>query len=702
MPATFSRVKDWIAEILTYEDLNAEIDNILENLEPQGIGDYSENLGEMQLVTDPYPGGTPSLPNSLAEEIRRLRFQILAILGPDADFWYENPSITLSILTDLAYGQGLPDSRLEAGEFTDIVPDGASNEATISEDIVFWVEGVSYQPAGPISVTGLTAAPGSNNTCLVNDTAAADQHSTTYASEHGTVIPVDTVGSEISSRINTLQAFKINNGSTTEYFIAEYVNDATLGTCLTRGRRGMFFDSVGAPISRIAYSNNDTITLCRLAWVFVTTSFTPLVSYSAPIYSFDTPPSPNIGDLWFDLTTTNWKLYSPSGWELSAATYVGMVVIDGSNAVAARLADPFRFYGDQNEVDIEVTPGSVAEIRQKNLQGKLNVYSRVYNFGYYNKTWSTASDLVTGSVANNTTYYVYVKDDGDCVLDTIAPHERRGDLGGYYYPTEKWRCLGYCTTNGSAQLLPATIVSFSRMKERNFFSNGIPSNTTGTAGHKLFSQGTTGSPTWASGVPTVQKFTSGSGTYTTPTNCLWIEVEMVGAGGGGGGSLSAGGTGGNTTFGTTLLVANGGAGGGNATNAGNIGGTASLGTGPVGNALQGGSGQNPPSSATNVNNYGGNGGASALGGAGLGGGPGGPGAAGPSNAGGGGGGAGGSAAGTGACGGGGSGGYIKAIITSPLATYAYAVGAAGAAGGAGGGWAGGAGGSGIIIVTEHY
>jgi hypothetical protein len=90
--------------------------------------------------------------------------------------------------------------------------------------------------------------------------------------------------------------------------------------------------------------------------------------------------------------------------------------------------------------------------------------------------------------------------------------------------------------------------------------------------------------------PTVQKFTSGSGTYTKPNNATYIRVRMVGGGAGGNGSGNAttygvGGAGGNTTFGSSLLVANG-AGVNSLQNAGTPG-TASLGTGPVGTALSG-------------------------------------------------------------------------------------------------------------------
>lgn len=207
-------------------------------------------------------------------------------------------------------------------------------------------------------------------------------------------------------------------------------------------------------------------------------------------------------------------------------------------------------------------------------------------------------------------------------------------------------------------------------------------------------------------VPTIQKFLSGSGTYTTPSSCIYIKVKMVGAGGGGGGSTAttgavAGGAGGNTTFGTALLVANGGNGGGAGNSgggggSGGTGGTASLGTGPIGNAVSGGQGQSGYNASATPGPIGAS---SPFGGAGSSaGGAGGSGTSAATNSGSGGGGGGGTA-GQGA-GGGGSGGYIDCVITSLLTTYAYAIGAAGTAGT--GTSAGGAGGSGIIIVEEYY
>lgn len=215
--------------------------------------------------------------------------------------------------------------------------------------------------------------------------------------------------------------------------------------------------------------------------------------------------------------------------------------------------------------------------------------------------------------------------------------------------------------------------------------------------------------------PTVQTFTSGSGTYTTPTGVSFIKVRMVAGGGGGGGSAGGGntnggdgGSGGNTTFGTSLLSCiGGGAGGGNSQTGGSAG-TASLGTGPIGSTLNGGVGQGGAITAVaNITTRGGDGGVSFFGGSATGGqGDATAGSSGQVNTGSGGGGAS-TAQSSGsvnkAGGGGGAGGFLEAIINAPEATYAYAVGAGGTQGSAGTlGAAGGAGGSGYIEVYEFY
>lgn len=208
--------------------------------------------------------------------------------------------------------------------------------------------------------------------------------------------------------------------------------------------------------------------------------------------------------------------------------------------------------------------------------------------------------------------------------------------------------------------------------------------------------------TVAYAIPTIQKFTSGSGTYTLPTNPspLYIRVIMVGGGGGGGGAEGAAATGTagiDTTFGSNTAGGGGGGASGGGTNGSGAGGAPSLAAGFSGIASYGG----PGGSGSNVSTVAsGAGGSSAIGGGGAAIGAGGNnGINAPANSGGGGSGASGASATLGSYGGGG-GAYINAINTSPASTYAYNVGSGGAGGT--GGKSGGNGGSGVIVVEEYY
>ena len=208
--------------------------------------------------------------------------------------------------------------------------------------------------------------------------------------------------------------------------------------------------------------------------------------------------------------------------------------------------------------------------------------------------------------------------------------------------------------------------------------------------------------------PQFTKLTSGTGTYTTPTGATYLTVEMVGGGGGGGGSnttggSSAGGNGGNTTFGSSLLTSNGGGGAGYSGT--NPGGTTTVSSPADGIGITGSAGASPGIGYTSSIIYasGGMGGCSPFGGAGQNQWATNPGQNAATNSGSGGGGGGGAATAAVPGGGGGSGGYVKAIITSPSASYSYSIGAGGTAGVAGtGGYAGGTGGSGLIIVTAYF
>lgn len=264
--------------------------------------------------------------------------------------------------------------------------------------------------------------------------------------------------------------------------------------------------------------------------------------------------------------------------------------------------------------------------------------------------------------------------------------------------------------SGSGQIVNADVNASAAIAYSKLNLSGSVKLTADVTGTLPVGNGGTGKTALSSFVPTIQAFTSGTGTYTTPAGVTWIRVRAVGAGGGGGGSGTTGGgiggNGGATTFGSSIISAGGG-GGGSPTGGtgGGGGGTSSLGT-AIGIGLPGGQGGgNWVNGAVTLEfGVGGMGGSSAFGGAGGNGPANGGGGAAGTNTGGGGGGAGTSTTANNNTGcGGGSGGFVDAIITAPITSYGYAIGSAGTAGTAGtNGFGGGLGGSGYIIVEEHY
>lgn len=564
-----------------------------------------------------------------------------------------------------------------------IIPNGAAASFIVDGtpvNLVFDVNGSEVSVITDITKSSLTLAPGSNNTALVNDTDAADQDTTKTWGEPGSFreyITIDTVGTGITALVGKWAAFKLA-GVSTEYFLA-FVNSATQ---LTKCFRGYYYDSSSLPINRSGFSNNDTITLMSLAWIFVENDATTVdVTYTNPVWSFSAPNSPSTGDYWYDLGNQTWKRYDGASFNIINRTWIGMAIIDTANCVGARCVDFFANYSDVNSMRLEVQTTEI--VRAKVANTKVSVAGMTVYFGDYLPKWNITTDLAPAADMYDATeqasrlYYTYLKDTGEEIISDIEPYDR-GDLLGKYHPHNPWRMIGS-------------------------FYNDAGSDVVSAGGFNLRQR-----------TPTVQTLLSGSGTYITPPGALYLKVRMVGGGGGGSGSGTAGGGNGGNGGNTVLLgdvpaviaayggsggpYAGGGGGGGVATITGTGFGVGFLG-------FQGGAGG--PSAATpgSAGGYspGGNGAASPFGGQG-GGGINSAGSAAIANTGsGGGGGSGNSSANNYSGSGGGAGGYIEVIIASPLPSYPYAVGDGGVLGSAGtNGNVGAAGGSGVIIIEEFY
>lgn len=207
-------------------------------------------------------------------------------------------------------------------------------------------------------------------------------------------------------------------------------------------------------------------------------------------------------------------------------------------------------------------------------------------------------------------------------------------------------------------------------------------------------------------LPTTQSLTTGtSATYTTPPNCLWIEVFMVGGGGGGAGASStvlvAGSDGGASSF--NSITAAGGKGATFPSSFPLAGAGGSGGTGTATRRSRGGPGENTLNLQPSTGRPTGNGGNSYFGGGALGVryGAAAAGNSADANSGAGGSGANNSTGANVTIGsGGGAGEFVYLLINGPAGTYTYTIGTSGAGGVSTNN--GGAGGTGFIFVIEHY
>jgi hypothetical protein len=382
-------------------------------------------------------------------------------------------------------------SRSTSDQPSYVVANGSAATVSIkgnTTNLVFDVNGSSVTCSTDINITSLTTAPSSNNTCLVNDADAADQESTRYwgsmknpympwaweisdndtlnAMEHKEVITVDNMGSEITGLVGKTAAFKINDGSNDEFFLAHVKSTTELTQCF----RGFFLDENQNPVNRIKFANNDTITLMKLTWIFLQNDGTTTdVSYNNPVWSTTQPGSPATGDYWYDLTVSQWKRYSGSAFVTINRTLVGICIQDTSNCKAARSID--FFYDNQETNNILLEKKDATIIRAANYNSKVWVYSGNVNYSLHLPTWNITTDLAAtatkeayASESASTFYYLYITNTGATKISDIGPY-MRPDLKGAYHPHATWRCVGvtfndsssnFYTTKGIAPLNETT------------------------------------------------------------------------------------------------------------------------------------------------------------------------------------------------------------------------------------------------------
>jgi hypothetical protein len=385
-----------------------------------------------------------------------------ALIYPWGDI-YANGLVINGVAIDFASVTGIPNS-IKSGqtrttsEFPDFIrATGSSNSFTLLASAVNLVVDINTTETTftlDTTETGLTVAPSTNNTCLLNEPTATGQYETSYLGEDNTVITIDNAGTEIINRIGQFCLFQTG----TEYFLA-YINSATE---LTNAYRGFLLDSSGNPVNRTVLNDNDVITLLSSGWVFVDIDGVTIdVTYNSPVYDFDEPTSPITGDYWFNRSEEAWYRYSGTDFVLINRTLVGIVALDTVNCVASRSFNFNREFSDYNPLNLQYVNATTV---------KTDVYDFVINV-YGNKVinqntryiWDITTNLESGQVETSSTYYYfYITQNGEQIISDIKPYDQKGEIGGYYHPYNTWRAIGAIANDFSNNFVEYSLATYEK------------------------------------------------------------------------------------------------------------------------------------------------------------------------------------------------------------------------------------------------
>jgi len=502
--ATFGRLKNWGDEILTNEDLNDEIDNILENFTPQGLDDYSVNAAQMKLQTSPGGLGTESLAVSTAGELERLRYVIARIIfgdGVSTRKWYEEGVSSIQDLFDTfqaAQISSFSGNRIASGrksanssKLMALVPVGNQPQVTLkagTTPFVYFVEGNSYTISSDVSVT-VGTAPVSNNTAVAmytpstqGDLTSADEQ-LKYLGEYDTPLNLISVGSSITSRIQRLVALLPDSND--EIIVGTLRAASDIGSTtntheLINCRRGAFFDNLDFPLVREYFATNHTMTMLELSFIFAKTDLT--LDSSTRLHASGTvqPASATSGDYWFDTSLKKWFKYNGAAWAAANAILIGYAASNTSNCIAARTLDAEAIQSDQNSVRIQQDVNKTIVYSAGGFE-QIVVNGQKITFQDAPLTFDPTLDMANGvNYSASTTYYLYITETGGRKISDIGPHDRRSDLLGWYHPSEMWRCVGQFYSNASSECVAQLSIDGDDCPKFEITQNWVSASSTNT------------------------------------------------------------------------------------------------------------------------------------------------------------------------------------------------------------------------------
>ena len=334
------------------------------------------------------------------------------------------------IISGKATANGYPDFLEEAGAAAGLT---ATLEATAT-DFVASINSTSVTVTSDTDFTGLTAAPSSNNTCQVDDGDLSDQAETKVLGElDGAVLPIKTIGSEISSLDGTIGAFL--KGS--EVFLAEI---DTTNTQLKPIYRGW------AKTDRETLANNDTLTLLKVNTLMLKNDgIAKVASVSYPATVTTSPASSSAGLNYIE-REANRHAYDTGAVIDYDYMVVGWAVCDDTDCLYVQEYDFDLIWDDSKTLDYKVKDSTTVTIR-RNSQISINGQSIEF---FENVDLTQAANMDGGeSIAADTIFYIYVDETGAGVFSSVTPRPFDPFKRGLYHPQKYFRAVGIVYTDGS-------------------------------------------------------------------------------------------------------------------------------------------------------------------------------------------------------------------------------------------------------------
>lgn len=382
-----------------------------------------------------------------------------------------------------------------------LTPAGSSGgrSLTISASVtslIYEVTGEQTTLSSNIVVSGLTAAPSSNNTATINDSHADNSNIRSakigerlnHDDNDDFTLTISSAGSNITALVGQRACFKYVGGIT-QYFTA-YVQSSTV---LSDIQRGFFFNSSLAPFKRGAMNNGGTITLMKLGWLFLDIDgATTEAVYTEPVFNGTQPASPASGDYWYDSTNSLWKRYNGSAFIQVDRLLIGMFFCDTADCLGVRAVDYFATHKADNSIEIQYF--SATQVLAKGNRQKICVFGNTYDFANTRLVWDITTNLAPASLLEASTseaaslyYFAYITDRGVLKLSDAAPIWR-GQFFGWYHPFAPWRAVGYIYNNSSSDFSAGTVITDNLgygnlpvsgcgyLTKTNFLVGGLPRN----------------------------------------------------------------------------------------------------------------------------------------------------------------------------------------------------------------------------------